>query len=271
MLKTTKSCSGRYLHRMYFCEKSFMENRYARNRLYISNKNQEHIKRTSVLLAGCGLGSNIAECLLRTGFEKITLVDGDRVELSNLNRQNFVCDDIGKFKAEALCERLKSINPEADISFQNTYIDCDNINEIVGEHHIAVNALDFSTDIPFLFDDLCQKKNIPVLHPYNLGWGALVAVIFPGGSSVRSIQKGETFNELNMVEYVSGYLRFWGEKCIWLEQIVQDYKNEKELLPPPQLAIGSSVVAGMCAELIYKIATGTKIKSFPDFYFHSLR
>lgn len=64
--------------------------RYNRNRIYVSDQQQTTIKSFKVLLAGCGIGSNIAEALLRLGFETITLVDGDIVQESNLNRQNYM-------------------------------------------------------------------------------------------------------------------------------------------------------------------------------------
>lgn len=56
--------------------------RYNRNRIYIPTLVQEKIKDVNILLAGCGIGSVIAECALRMGFENITLVDGDNVELT---------------------------------------------------------------------------------------------------------------------------------------------------------------------------------------------
>lgn len=80
--------------------------RYARNRIYISDKDQAKIKDFRVLLAGAGIGTNIAETLLRIGFETITLVDGGVVEESNLNRQNYTGEDVGKLKVEALKKRL---------------------------------------------------------------------------------------------------------------------------------------------------------------------
>lgn len=94
-----------------------MSERYSRNRLYITEQEQEKIKNTPILLAGSGIGSNIAECALRFGFENITIVDGDTVELSNLNRQNYTEKNISEYKAEALYNRLKAINPIANIKF----------------------------------------------------------------------------------------------------------------------------------------------------------
>ena len=84
--------------------------RYDRNRLYINEDDQDKIKSVSILLGGAGIGSIIAECALRFGFETITIVDGDRVEESNLNRQNYTKADIGKYKAETLARRLLKIN-----------------------------------------------------------------------------------------------------------------------------------------------------------------
>lgn len=93
-----------------------MENRYDINRIYLTEKEQEIIKDFPILLARSGIGSVIAECALRFGFEKITIVDGDYVELSNLNRQNYIEDDIDMNKVDALTKRLKSINRNAEIN-----------------------------------------------------------------------------------------------------------------------------------------------------------
>lgn len=243
--------------------------RYTRNRLYIKDQQQDIIKNIPILFAGCGIGSNIAECALRFGFENITVVDGDTIELSNLNRQNYVEENISKSKAESLYNRLKSINPKAKINFHHEFITERNLEKIISDQKIIINALDFTSDIPLLLDKICQEKNINVLHPYNLGWGGLVTVITPDGLGLDSLSS-DSFNELKMVEYVSSYLRFWKEPNEWLENIISDYKNEKDLLPPPQLSIASWIVAGMCTHIMYKIATEEKFKKFPEFYINSI-
>lgn len=247
-----------------------MEERYSRNRLYITEEEQEYIKSFSILLAGSGIGSNIAECALRFGFENITIVDGDTVSLSNLNRQNYTHQDISAYKSETLHNRLKNINPNANISFVKEFITKDNLHEIIEGHDIAINALDFDSNIPLVFDEACQKKNINILHPYNLGWGGLVTVITPKGLPLNSLTSDENFNELKMVEYVAGYLRFWEKPNEWLEKIINDYKNEKENLPPPQLAVASWMVAGMCTHVMFNIATKKPYKKFPQFYITSI-
>jgi hypothetical protein len=73
-----------------------------------------------------------------------------------------------------------------------------------------------------------------------------------------------------MVEYVAGYHRFWGKPIEWLEKIISDYKAEEEILSPPQLAIASFIVAGMCTHLLFKITTDKAFRKFPEFYLNTI-
>jgi len=248
-----------------------METRYSRNRIYLKSEEQELIKKTPILLAGSGIGSVIAECALRLGFETITIVDGDEVELSNLNRQNYTETDITNSKTKAILERLLSINPNANINVYNCFITKENISSIIDGNEIAINALDFTSDIPLLFDNVCREKGITVLHPYNLGWGSLVAVISPKGLSLEEIKKeGEVFNELNMVEYATNHMRFNGQPQKWLETVIEEYVNEKEQLSPPQLSVGSWLLASVCTHILFNLVTGKEVKEFPDFYMNTM-
>ena len=245
--------------------------RYSRNRIYISEEDQNKIKNFPILLGGVGIGSVIAECALRLGFENITLIDGDQVELSNLNRQNYTEEDITISKVKALEKRLLSINPEATIHCHDCFLTPENVDGFITGHSVAINSLDFTSEVPLLFDKSCKKNGIPILHPYNLGWGGLVTVITPESPELTAIAKpNEKFNELNMVEYVTNYLKFWGNPQLWIDDIIEEYKNEPGDLSPPQLSVASWIVAGMCTNLLYNIATGKEIKVFPEFYLSTL-
>lgn len=248
-----------------------MESRYSRNRIYLSSEEQEIIKNCPIILGGSGIGSVIAECALRLGFENITIIDGDEVETSNLNRQNYTQNDVTVPKVEAIKNRLLSINKDANIVTHKCFLTVENAESYIKGHKIAINALDFSSKVPLVFDKICQEQNIPVLHPYNLGWGGLVTVITPEGLSLSSIEKeGKTFNEVTMVEYVSSYLKFWRNPHDWIDEIIAKYRNETEVLPPPQLSVASWTVAAMCTHLLFNIATGKEIKKFPEFYLSTL-
>ena len=147
-----------------------MDEKNSRNWLYVTPEEQEKIKQSKILLGGAGIGSNIAECALRFGFEKITFVDGDMVELSNLNRQNYEEKDLGSYKSQILAERLLRINPNADIRYHTCFLNSENAEELVTAHHIAINALDFSSDIPFLFDAVCKQDIYILLLSVGPDW-----------------------------------------------------------------------------------------------------
>lgn len=120
--------------------------RYDYNRIFISDSEQETIRNCKVFIGGAASGSVIAECALRLGFEKMTVVDNSNVQLSDLNRHNFTMEDIGHSKAEAVGRRLLSINPDADIRIVNQIINKDNSAALLEGHTVAVNAIDITTE-----------------------------------------------------------------------------------------------------------------------------
>lgn len=244
-----------------------IEGRYSRNRIYINEEVQDKIKRVRILFGGAGIGSVIAECALRIGFECITIVDGDRVELSNLNRQNFTKLDLGKYKAECLAERLLKINPDADIRFHNTFITHDNVRNFVEGHEVAVNALDFKDDIPFVFDDICRKHKIPVLHPYNFGWAGFLTIVRPDGYPLTELDSDYENFEYKMASYVSRFGQFWNLSDGWFESVVCTYRRSGLSTPPPQLSVGSWIVAGLCVNALFKLSWTIASDIFRNFTF----
>ena len=250
-----------------------MEELYSRNHFYITSKEQKELRDTRLLFGGAGLGSNIAECALRFGFEKITVIDGDTVELSNLNRQNYQRSDIGRYKAEALAERLLKINPDADIRYHCEYITEDNINRLVDNCDIAINALDFRDDIPLKFDERCRSMNVPILHPYNFGWGGLLMIVTQESLPLSSLMRDFAPKgfEIEMAEYVSGYSQFWNmPENEWLHPIVERYSKGNGINVIPQLSVGSWIVSAMCVEAMFRIITGRPVKQCPKFYLTSM-
>lgn len=246
-----------------------MEERYSRNRLYISESEQNMVKDYKIFLGGAGIGGIVAECALRFGFEHITIVDGDRVERSNLNRQNYTENDIDSYKAERLAKRLLAINPQAHIEYHNIFITKDNVKGLLKGQDVAINALDFKDNTPFVFDAVCRGKGIPVLHPYNFGWAGFVTVVSPSGHSISELSDNPNKFELKVAEYVVGHGAFWNQPKDWLNKIVAQYKNESDTLSPPQLSIASWITAGLCTTAMFRLATGKEVNYFPKFYLSS--
>ncbi|MCP4295572.1 MAG: tRNA threonylcarbamoyladenosine dehydratase [Proteobacteria bacterium] len=97
--------------------KSPLDRRFDRNRLLIGADKQELLHQSHVMIFGLGgVGSYTAESLTRTGIGKISLVDHDYICVTNSNRQLHARkENLGKLKAEAMAEMLRSINPRAEV------------------------------------------------------------------------------------------------------------------------------------------------------------
>ena len=120
---------------------------------------QKKIFNASVLIIGAGgLGSPIAIYLASLGIGKIGVIDKDKVELSNLNRQIiFNTNDINKSKSTAAISKLKVINPNISLKSFNKEITNKNIKKIAQSYNIIVDGSDnFKTR--FLINDYCFKS-----------------------------------------------------------------------------------------------------------------
>ena len=248
-----------------------MNTRYNRNHLHIDPYDQDLIKGYRVLVAGCGIGSYIAECLLRLGFENLTLIDGDKVELSNLNRQNYTKANIGFNKAEVLEHRLHSINANAAINVIPYYLTEDNFDNMEMNYDVAINALDFSTKMPFKFDERCCDLGIPIIHPYNLGWAGFVTVITADSRNIQSLDNQYKIFELNVGDFIVECLKNENIPGQWFKDFLRGYKSIADTSPPPQLSIGVHLLSGMVSHIMFDIATKRSFKQFPAFYYLSLK
>ncbi len=98
---------------------------------------------SSVAIVGCGgLGSNVAAMLLRSGVRTLILIDFDVVEQSNLNRQLFFRDQIGRPKTEALAETLRRIDPGARLTLVQERVTAETLVEFVTGADVIVEAVD---------------------------------------------------------------------------------------------------------------------------------
>ena len=89
-----------------------------------------------------GLGSNIAVSLARAGVGRLILIDFDQVDISNLHRQQYMADQIGLYKTEALTENLKRIAPYVEIISHTARITEENFREFLQDADIICEAFD---------------------------------------------------------------------------------------------------------------------------------
>ena len=131
----------------------------------VGSENIEKIRKLKVLVLGLGgVGGYVVESLVRCGVENITLVDGDTIKPSNINRQIIVTSkNINKYKTKEWKKRIKLINKNAIVNIINTHITEDNIEILFSENYdYIIDACD-STKVKVRLIRECDQRNIKLI------------------------------------------------------------------------------------------------------------
>jgi len=125
----------------------------------------EKFKMATVGVAGCGgLGSNAAVALVRAGVGSLILADFDFVEISNLNRQHFFLQDVGRLKVEALADHLRNINPVIQLDVTARKLVPADVPQLFKQADILIEAFDKAEEKQWLIETWCNAfPNRPIV------------------------------------------------------------------------------------------------------------
>ena len=178
-----------------------MIERYSKNIGVITEEEQQLLSQKAVCVIGCGgLGGGIIENLVRFGVAKLTVVDCDVFDVTNLNRQ-VLCNEgnIGKAKAVEAAEQMKGINSGVQITPVQTKITEENCRQIIAGHDLVIDAVD-SINTRLILEDTCEKENITLIHGAIGGWSGQVGVVRPGERLISKIYS----SQINADDHNSG-------------------------------------------------------------------
>ncbi len=247
----------------------FLQHTHSRHEGLLTTDEQQMLRNKRILIAGCGVGSLIAISAVRIGFDNFVLVDGDTVELSNINRQGYGASDVGKFKVDALAERMRHINPHAQIETHSIFLDVENVGDFVSKADIIIDAIDPEASIvEIALHRVARSANKYIIQPSDIGWGALLH-IFSGESATYEELLGytsETPLEQISPEEVLGrivehYLQFMPPYA----QAVTMQFVEGKIAKFPQPVSAAYIVAALAVVAMKRIALGLPVKVAPEF------
>ena len=156
--------------------------RYSRQILWPSfgEEGQKKLKKSHVVVAGVGgLGSPASMLLVAAGIGRLTIIDSDNVELSNLNRQLLHWDEnIGFPKVISAYEKLSRLNPTVTIVPLQVRINRDNVYDLIKGADLVIDAMD-NMATRFLLNEACVKMDIPFIHGGVFGLMGEVMTIIP--------------------------------------------------------------------------------------------
>ena len=147
-----------------------------------------HKRFSSVTVAVCGLGglgSNIAVALARAGIGKLVLIDFDRVDVTNLHRQQYKANQVGRYKTDALAENLLEIAPYAEIETVTERITEENFIDILKDVDVVCEAFDRAENKAMLVN--CVLEQLP--ECYLVAASGMAGISTPNSIKTRKIMK----------------------------------------------------------------------------------
>jgi molybdopterin-synthase adenylyltransferase len=243
-----------------------------RNNGYIGPEIQKRIRSCRLLVAGCGIGSGIAEAAVRTGFEHIVLVDADTVTPHNLNRQNFVEADVGRKKVDALADRLRAIYSAGDIKAVDSMVSKENAGTFVDSVDLVLDTIDF-LDIGAIvaLHDACSTKGKPIITAVSAGFGTVVAYFPPGSPhTFRDLFGIGRDEDVDNASYTEKFQRFVDRiGSVFSPEVQAALRKTLRIMedgvpcPAPHLAIGATAVASLCTTIAVRHLAGLPCDAAP--------
>lgn len=164
--------------------------RYARHLTLpdFGEEGQQRLGRGSVLVIGAGgLGSPVILYLAAAGVGRIGIIDGDRVDLSNLQRQIIhTTARIGEYKAESAAAAVRALNPGVATDVYTVWADRHNLPELVERYDFVIDATD-SMAIKFLVNDVCVAAGRPYNHGAIWQYEGQTMTVLPGTTDYRTL------------------------------------------------------------------------------------
>lgn len=159
----------------------------------------EKISEATVAVCGLGgLGSNISICLARAGIGKLILIDFDKVDITNLHRQQYKVSQIGMYKADAICENLAEIAPYVETEKHIAKVNEENCVELLKEADIICEAFDNPTAKAMLTNTVLEKMP----QKYYIAASGMAGMESPNIIKTRKLSDkfylcGDTISDVN--------------------------------------------------------------------------
>jgi len=158
----------------------------------IGEKGQEKLKSAKVFVAGAGgLGSPVSIYLTAAGVGHLRLVDHDKVELTNLNRQvAHWTGDVGRRKVESAQEKLNKLNPNVTVETLSVTISEENASGLTEGFDVIVDAMD-NLPTRYLLNKTAIELRIPFVHGAVNGFAGRAMTVIPGKTAcLRCLYRG---------------------------------------------------------------------------------
>jgi len=167
--------------------------RYIHNLSVYSEEDFSIIRKNRITVVGAGgLGGHIIEQLTRLGIGYLRIIDNDRFETSNMNRQLYSeTEAIGKSKAETAAHRVHAINPDVVVEAVCKRLEAANARNLFKDSDLVFDAVD-NMETKMLIQDTCGEMGIAFIHGAVGSYAAQVSLVLPGQNTLDEIYSRDT-------------------------------------------------------------------------------
>jgi ThiF family protein len=238
----------------------------ARNRGLISDEEQERLRTTTILVAGCGsIGGAVIEPFVRMGAEHMVLAEPDGYDLPNMNRQSVRLQDLGRNKAEVFQERLRDVNPYASIRVDTRGICAENVEALVREANLIIDGVDVTTKPPlaakFALHQWAKRLQVPVVSGYDIADLQLVPIYDyrrPGTAVLHGRVRAEEIEGLEPLDFLRRVIPNAAIPYEMIAEMRRQLRGEREGFP--QLISTANLFSALALRAALDLLAGRPVR-----------
>ena len=248
-----------------FNETDFYTELTARNAGVIDADAQAALRTATVLVAGCGsIGGAAVEPLARLGVQRFLLADPGEYEVNNLNRQNATTADIGRNKAQVAAERIRAVNPSAQIKVFPQGITAEVAHELTATCDVVVDGVDVTTmsglAAKYLLHEQATSRRLPLVTGWDMAGAQYVRCydyrrirrVFDGQITARDLDR------LNMWQILQ---RLVPARYVPIEMLTIARANLDEPdFSFPQLVYAADLFGAVATHVVAQLLTGQPVR-----------
>jgi hypothetical protein len=197
------------------------------------------------------------------GFKRFVLIDGDKVEITNLNRQAFDCEDLNSYKAEALEKKIKKINKYSDVVVISKFIKAGDVENVIKMGDIIINCADLDAVTYRICEESMSQEKLSI-SPLNIGFGTIILAFTKESESLLSITGGLPENDIDYLKKLYKGMADYKLPTYVKKNLLKAFLfiNKNKFFP--QNVIATQLSTSIILHTIIRYMDGKKIKLAPS-------
>ena len=237
-----------------------------RNTPLVTPEEQERLRTSTILVAGCGsIGGAAVEPLIRVGCENLILAEPDGYDVANMNRQSCRLQDVGRNKAAVFAERMREINPYATVEVHDHGITAENVDDVTSRADVILDGIDVTTKAPLRhkvnLHIQAKAKGRIVVSGYDIA-GVQMLLVYdyrdPSVALMHGKVKADEVEQLEPFEFLARVIPFTVIPIEIIPELERQVRGEGSGFP--QLVYTAQLFGVLAVRAVLDITAGRTVR-----------